>query len=314
MRMRKACVTLVVVPGESIDVTMEPMIIEVHGVPHIPPHDRMIDQLKIHFLKRKNCGGDVLTVIYPTSTPGQAYVIFESAKVHGVLEHTHFLDVHNKFYPIRVKKAHLPEKKDIEAIEKDYGTEMTLKDDDGLMTVKFRGKNSEKAKECLLNIIKEISPSLRTQVINLLEYDQAEQKQILERIQHNQETSVVIKHCGDVIKLVGSSSESFEMKQKLLGHKVDHPRGRTIERGSKLRRSSSLPTQYKTTHHACRTDPEHTASAAPKYNPSRYEEKPDEGKAPQIVRVHELTPDKNSQRTRSNSESRSKNRTTREKS
>lgn len=56
------------------------MVIEVHGVPSISSHDRMTDQLKIHFLKRKNSGGDVLMVIYPTSTPGQAYVIFESAE------------------------------------------------------------------------------------------------------------------------------------------------------------------------------------------------------------------------------------------
>lgn len=59
---------------------MELMVITVHGIPCSPPHDRMADQLKIHFLKRKNNGGDVLTVIYPTSTPGQAYVIFESAE------------------------------------------------------------------------------------------------------------------------------------------------------------------------------------------------------------------------------------------
>lgn len=64
----------------STDIIMEPMVIEVHGVPHIPPDDWMVDQLKIHFLERRNSGGDVLTVIYPTSTPGQAYVVFESAK------------------------------------------------------------------------------------------------------------------------------------------------------------------------------------------------------------------------------------------
>lgn len=59
---------------------MELLVIEVLGVPQVPPHDRMVDQLKIHFLKQRNSGGDVLMVIYPTSTPGQAYVIFESAK------------------------------------------------------------------------------------------------------------------------------------------------------------------------------------------------------------------------------------------
>ncbi|KAF5892421.1 RNA-binding protein 43, partial [Clarias magur] len=91
------------------EVIMEPMVIEVHGVPAISSHDRMTDQLKIHFLKRSNCGGDVLMVIYPTSTPGQAFVIFESPEVPKVLEWKHILEVDSRFYPIGVKKALLSE-------------------------------------------------------------------------------------------------------------------------------------------------------------------------------------------------------------
>ncbi|XP_060721565.1 uncharacterized protein si:dkey-154b15.1 isoform X1 [Tachysurus vachellii] len=573
---------------------MEPMVIEVRGVPQVPPQDRMVDQLKIHFLKRRNSGGDVLAVIYPTSTPGQAYVIFESAKVPGVLECTHILDVHNRFYPIRVKEALLSEvdmqveatldlsmfpkqepvlrliksydftvteripgrlqlkgsflklklirnqlvqlqgqehhyssspsalhngsslgydlecnsldprfesrsilrnmdkmdavgqtqllestplsstyrfsgsggsprshqsshlsyternasspvdavdqkyerldrnepfvhrrslhadgassisandasrvtllqhtsplnrdsasggfpqsiyyssnvgtghtadtmqhntfykdsasggslrrrpsssgdtwassshsspssssegmasfqedtdiisfiltqrQNDVKMIEKNYGTEISLRDNDGLTTVKFWGKNSEKAKADLINIIKEISFALRTQVIHLKNYDHAEREQILERIRRNQHSGVVIINSGDVVKLVGSSSESFEMKQKLLGHKADHPRGRTMERGSTPRRSSSLPRKYKTTHHTHITDPEDAARAATKYTPSHYQDNLDEGKAPLIVRGPVLTPDKKSQR--SDSESRAKNRTNKENS
>lgn len=71
----------------SPEIIMDLMVIEVHEIPHIAPDDRMVDQLKIHFLKRQNNGGDVLTVMYPTSAPGQAYVIFESAEGTGD-EHT----------------------------------------------------------------------------------------------------------------------------------------------------------------------------------------------------------------------------------
>lgn len=203
---------------------------------------------------------------------------------------------------------------DVKMIKKIYGTEISIRDNDGLTTVKFWGKNSEKAKADLINIIKEISSSLRTQVIHLKNYDHAGQKQILERIQRNQDSGVVIINSGDVIKLVGSSSESFEMKQKLLGHKVDYLRGRTMERGSTPRRSVSLPRKYKTTHHTHITDPEDAASAATKYTPSLYQDNLDEGKTPLTVRGPVLTPDKKSQRIRSNSESQGKKSTNKENS
>ncbi|XP_047672102.1 uncharacterized protein si:dkey-154b15.1 isoform X2 [Tachysurus fulvidraco] len=199
---------------------------------------------------------------------------------------------------------------DFKTIE-NYCTEISVRDNNGLTTVTCRGKNSEKAKADLINIIKELSFSLRTHEIHLKNFDHAELKQISERIRRNQDSGVMIKTSGDVIKLVGSSSESFEMKQKLLGHTVDHPRGRTMERGSTLRRSSSLPRKYKTTHI---TDPEDTARAATKYTPSRYQDNLDEGKAPLTVRGPEQTPDKKSQWIRSDSESRGKKRTNKENS
>ncbi|KAB5517736.1 hypothetical protein PHYPO_G00170620 [Pangasianodon hypophthalmus] len=569
---------------------MDPMVIEVHGVPCIPPHDRMVDQLKIHFLKRRNSGGDVLTVIYPTSTPGQAYVVFESAKVPGVLECTHILDVDNRFYPIHVKKAHssevdmqcettldlsmfpkpesvlkllnhydfnvtepipghlqlkgsflklklirnelvhlrghehqshsrspsalqngstcsdprlvskstsrnmdktdavsrnqlldsapslssyrdsvsggyprhlqsshssyternasspvgavvqtyrgqdsdellahrrspladgasllsanspssltllhhtsplcrdsasggsprslhssyyssiescsntvdtmqhhtsyrdsasggslrkrpslnddtwagsshsspasssggmasfpvdrdtinfiLTQRQDVvKVIEKDCGTEMGLKDNPGFTMVTFSGKNSEKAKACLLEFINEIRPSLRMQEIHLKKYDHAQQKRILERIQRNKDSGVTITHSDDVVKLVGSSGGSFEMMQKILGHSDDPHRGRAMERSSKSRRSHSVPRQYKLADNAHFTGHENLASAENKYSPSHYQEESDEGKALQFVRGPEQTPDKNSQRTRSNSASQDRNRAIRE--
>ncbi|XP_060760580.1 uncharacterized protein si:dkey-154b15.1 isoform X2 [Neoarius graeffei] len=530
----------------NTEVIMEPMVIEVLGVPCIPPHDRMVDQLKIHFQKRRYSGGDVLSVIYPTATPAQAYVIFESAEVPGVLECTHVLDVDTRFYAIHVKRANfsevdmrvetildlrmfkdrkyvltclkhydfnvtksseshlqlkgsflklkllrtellrlqvhehqlhnrspsalhngfsydtehnsldhrlasksmsrnvhnmdavsqrqlldgapslsspyremasagsprslqssyspyaernasspvnavqkyqsqdssellahrwspladgasplsanspssltllhhtsplhsdsasggslrrcpsydsgtwarsshsspqsfpvdtdtlnfiLSQQQDVVKVINDYGTEMRVKGDAGLTVVSLFGKNSEKAKAHLLEKIKEISPSLRTQEIYLKMYTPAEQTQILERIQRYKDSGVMITHSGDDVKLVGSSKGSFEMKQKLLGHNDDSRRGRTMDRSSKSRRCSSVPRQYKAIEHKLATDQENQASAANMYSPASYQEESDEGKAPQIVQGK--TQNKNSQRTRSNSESRDKNR------
>ncbi|XP_051992673.1 uncharacterized protein LOC127651017 [Xyrauchen texanus] len=84
------------------------MVIEVIGLPDIDPKS-MIDRLTVHFLRRSNKGGDVLTVIYPTSTKDQAYVVFESAEVPGVLEHRHLLEVEGQFYPLDVKRVHRPQ-------------------------------------------------------------------------------------------------------------------------------------------------------------------------------------------------------------
>lgn len=55
------------------------MVIEVNGIPDYPSSksSSMIDKLTMHFLRRSNNGEDVLTVIYPTSIKGQAYVVFE---------------------------------------------------------------------------------------------------------------------------------------------------------------------------------------------------------------------------------------------
>ncbi|XP_051527824.1 uncharacterized protein LOC127425663 isoform X2 [Myxocyprinus asiaticus] len=85
------------------------MVIEVSGLPDIEPNNSMIDRITMHFLRRSNKGGDVLTVIYPTSTEGQAYVVFESAEVPGVLEHSHLLEVESRFYPLEVKRVYQPQ-------------------------------------------------------------------------------------------------------------------------------------------------------------------------------------------------------------
>lgn len=203
----------------------------------------------------------------------------------------------------------------VKKIKEHFGTKMEWEEDAGVTMVTFLGKDSKKAKAYLLDVIEKLSLSLRTQVINLRQYDHAKQKQILERIQHNKDSGVMITHSDDVVKLVGSSVESFEVRQKILGHSDDPHRGRDIERNSKPGRSMSVPRQCKLAEHACATDHENKASVqANRYSPLHYQGGSDEEKAQPIGRDLEMTSSKNLQWTSRSSESRDKHRTCREQS
>lgn len=56
---------------------MDGIVVEVLGVPNILASDRMVDKLTIHFLRPRNGGGEVQRVLFPSDSPGQAFVIFE---------------------------------------------------------------------------------------------------------------------------------------------------------------------------------------------------------------------------------------------
>lgn len=201
---------------------------------------------------------------------------------------------------------------DVKEIEKLYSTRFGVQDNAEVTVVTFWGKDSEKAKAHFLDIIKELNFLLRIQEIQLKEYDNAKQKQILERIQPNEDSGVMITLNDDVVKLVGFSKESFEMKQKILGHSHDPQRGRPLGGSSKSRRSTSVPRHHKVTDHVGVTDHDNQTSVASNYSPSRYQMKSDEVEAPQIVQSHEQASVENSRWTRSSSESREKYRTSRE--
>ncbi|KAL0961805.1 hypothetical protein UPYG_G00331930 [Umbra pygmaea] len=85
---------------------MEGTTIEVLGVPDdLLVSDRMVDKLTIHFLRPRNGGGEVQTVVFPAYRPGQAWVIFAESEVASrVLRQTHFLDVEGQRFPLQVKR------------------------------------------------------------------------------------------------------------------------------------------------------------------------------------------------------------------
>ncbi|KAI4892989.1 hypothetical protein NFI96_015867, partial [Prochilodus magdalenae] len=201
-------------------------------------------------------------------------------------------------------------------IHTNYGTKMSLKDDEDITTVTFLGRNCRRATAMLQALIEDIRPHLRTQEINLKKYSSREQGQIRDRINLYKDLGVLIKHDSNIIKLVGSSTRSFQVKQMLLGIEGDWStstqRGRKLERSSLLRRSSSLPKQHKfstvrETDQRHSPVPDYKGGAAKVYSPSNYQEEPQTRKSPQTG-----SPDKQTRRRRSMSLDSSKSRETRE--
>ncbi|XP_030202267.1 RNA-binding protein 43 isoform X1 [Gadus morhua] len=85
--------------------------VEVLGVPNLLSNDRTIDKLLIHFLRPRNGGGEVRRVIYPTSVPGQALVIYdEPDDASRVLQKSHHeLEFGDRKFPVEVKPVDRPE-------------------------------------------------------------------------------------------------------------------------------------------------------------------------------------------------------------
>ncbi|XP_016113262.1 uncharacterized protein [Sinocyclocheilus grahami] len=178
----------------------------------------MIDKLTMHFLRPSNNGGEVLIVIYPTSNKGQAYVVFEEEEVPGVLEHNHVLELDSQFYPLDVKKMHQPKTK-----------------------VKVLGGACEEAAKKISKFMNEMSSSLCTHEIDLKKLDSSQQRHIFQNAYSFQRIySVLIRKENYIIKVVGSSKDSYDAKEKLLGREVDNAQPGHFTK-SNLRRSRSLP-------------------------------------------------------------------------
>ncbi|CAB1350846.1 unnamed protein product [Coregonus sp. 'balchen'] len=89
---------------------MEGIAVEVLGVPNILASDRMVDKLTIHFLRPRNGGGEVQRVLFPSNSPGQAFVIFEEPEVAAhVLRLTHVLEVDQQQFSLKVRIVDRPE-------------------------------------------------------------------------------------------------------------------------------------------------------------------------------------------------------------
>ncbi|XP_036372039.1 uncharacterized protein si:dkey-154b15.1 [Megalops cyprinoides] len=128
--------------------------------------------------------------------------------------------------------------------------EMKLKDAENLevSTIVLVGSNPEIAKDRLAAFLMEVHRLLRVQEIPLASLTQEQRVQLDRRIRiHRDVYKVLVQQVGDTLQLLGPSSDSYELKQRILGEEVSLPtsrrEGRALERSRVVRRSSSLPRQ-----------------------------------------------------------------------
>ncbi|XP_047460325.1 uncharacterized protein si:dkey-154b15.1 [Mugil cephalus] len=170
------------------------------------------------------------------------------------------------------------ENKNIKTLVKTHKVAMDAKENGDSYNITVTGGNSRKAVSELQRFLEGLSKSLRTQEVPLVDMD-FEGRALLQRIRKTKHIhdSVLVFELGDRLHLVGPSSESYKLKQKLLGRPVDESGrgGRSFVRESRSRsRSSSLPTAHqKTTGResgGAVADPSPGGAAG--YSPSKYQD------------------------------------------
>ncbi|XP_016398161.1 uncharacterized protein LOC107731558 [Sinocyclocheilus rhinocerous] len=129
----------------------------------------------------------------------------------------------------------------IEKIQSDYHTKINHEDDSGVVKVKVLGGACEEAAKKMSKFMHEMRSSLCTHEIDLKKLDSSQQRHIFQNAYSFQRIyNVLIRQESDIIKVVGSSKDSYEAKEKLLGQEVDNaPPGHFTK--NNLRRSRSLP-------------------------------------------------------------------------
>ncbi len=129
----------------------------------------------------------------------------------------------------------------IDKIESDYHTKVNHEDDSGVVKVKLSGGACEEAAKQLSKFMQEMSSSLRTQEIDLKQLERSQRDCITEKAYSYQDIyTVLIRQEGNIIKVVGSSKDSYKVKEMLLGWEVDNTPPRHVAKNF-LRRSRSLP-------------------------------------------------------------------------
>ncbi|KAJ7991899.1 hypothetical protein DPEC_G00288650 [Dallia pectoralis] len=160
--------------------------------------------------------------------------------------------------------------------------------------------------EELQSVLDLLTVTLRNQDIKL---DDDNKSTVIKRIQKYKDIypDVLVKQVRDILHLIGPSSGSYDMKQRLLGKTTEAlPAGRTGRStipNSRDRRSSSVPRQTRRREDAPSACDPVISPATLQYPPSSYQNAPGCGRA---GHTGEPTPPASSSRSRSSSESRSK--------
>lgn len=118
-------------------------------------------------------------------------------------------------------------------IQQNHRVGMLVQETGDSSRIILQGKNAMKATGEVMNLMEDLSKSLCTQDV-LLKDLSPQGRDLMRRIQKsgNIYRSVLVYEKGNGLRLIGSSHESYALKQKLLGG--------TVEKDSRSRRSSSL--------------------------------------------------------------------------
>lgn len=153
----------------------------------------------------------------------------------------------------------------IEKIESDHNTRIKHENNSEVFTVKLSGGTCEEAAQELSRFMQEISESLRTQEIDLKKLNASQQKKISQNVEEFQKHwNVLITQEGDILKVVGSSTDSYDAKQNILGRESELPVTSHLQKNSSVRRSHSLPrqTRFRTEDQEPRRSPDVVVKAA----------------------------------------------------
>ncbi|CAJ1083128.1 uncharacterized protein si:dkey-154b15.1 [Xyrichtys novacula] len=166
-------------------------------------------------------------------------------------------------------------KKDIDLILENHN--VIMKDSDiteESCSITLMGKNAKTAAGKLQNLLCDLNKSLRTQEVPLKDMDH-EGRALWERIRKNENlhNSVLVSQTTDKLHLIGSSKESYDLKQRLLGEPVGNSgrTGRTHERNSRLRSSSLPPISRRNTGRDTGANTNPSPGGAAGYSSSKYQ-------------------------------------------
>ncbi|XP_064204798.1 uncharacterized protein si:dkey-154b15.1 [Anguilla rostrata] len=198
---------------------------------------------------------------------------------------------------------------EVQEILQEHGVQMEVQhvDGSGVSTVVLVGRHAPQAEDKLARLLREVQVGLRTQEIPLSSMSQERQHQVGQRaLKLGVSYKVLVLQTGDALQLVGSSIESYELKQRILGEEGSRPSSRREsveqERGRQLGRSASLPRRPA---REVARDSAPGSAAAGGYDPSKYDQGPG-GKGPGRGGRADPTPPTDPRKKRSASESRSK--------
>ncbi|XP_071355923.1 RNA-binding protein 43 [Trachinotus anak] len=200
-------------------------------------------------------------------------------------------------------------KKDIDTILENHKVVIEVNEFGGSTNITLLGRSASVAASKLQSLFDDLSKSLRTQEVPRKDMGH-EGKALLGKIKKSKNiyNSVLVCEINDGLHLIGPSSKSYELKQKLLGRPVDQSgrTGRTFEKNSRGRSSSLPPSNRNNTERDSGAIANPSPGGAAGYSPSNYRDEKQEGAKPKSGAGARLG-QSGASRGRSHSESREKN-------